>query len=450
MRKDITIVGAGLAGLVTALYLARRGYAVSLYEWRPDPREQGQDGGRSINLAISRRGIYALEELGIAKAVLKTAIPMEGRMVHSMEGDVHLQPYSPHKTYSIYAITRHHLYIALLEAVSAYATITVYFQQNLIAIDTAAATLTFRDAITNSEYTLETKQVIGADGTGSVIRHGLVDQGIATFKEEYLLHGYKELTIPEEYAHLLYRNALHIWPRHDFMLIALPNSDATFTCTLFLAKEGEESFASLQDESQVHHFFHRYFADVRPLMPQLTREFFANPVGSLVNIQGGPWYTEKGWTLLGDAAHGIVPFFGQGMNSAFEDGTVLNELLQRYDDNWEKALPRFYELRKVNTDSMAAMSLDNYYEMRDATSQTRFQLRKQVEHWLMTHYADVYIDKYALVSFHRVPYAYAQRCGELQRTLLDELCNGLDKVENLEIHSVKSALARYEAALQKI
>ena len=448
VRENITIVGAGLAGLVTALYLARRGYGVTVYEWRPDPRKHGQDGGRSINLAISRRGIYALEELGIAKEVLQSAIPMDGRMIHSLEGDPHLQPYSPHKTQCIYAITRHQLYVALLKAVAAYVTITVYFQHHLLAIDTSASTLRFRDTITHHEYTIHAKVVIGADGTGSVMRRGLVEQGLATFKEAYLPHGYKELTIPEEYAHLLSRKALHIWPRHDFMLIALPNDHGTFTCTLFLAKEGEESFASLQNPIQVHHFFHRYFGDVRPLMPQLIHEFFANPVGSVVTIQGGPWHAGS-WTLLGDAAHGIVPFFGQGMNCAFEDATVLNELLQRYDDNWEVVLPHFYGLRKVNVDAMAHMSLENYYEMRDATGQAQFQLRKQVEHWLMTHYPNVYTDKYSLVSFHRVPYAYAQRCGALQSALLDELCEGIEHIEDLDKAHVETALNRYEKALER-
>ena len=182
-------------------------------------------------------------------------------------------------------------------------------------------------------------------------------------------------------------------------------------------------------------------------MPQLIREFFANPVGSLLTIQGGPWHTQSGWSLLGDAAHGIVPFFGQGMNSAFEDGTVLNELLQRYEDNWDVALPRFYQLRKVNTDAIAAMSLKNYYEMRDDTGQSQFQLRKQVEHWLMTHYPNIYTDKYSLVSFHRVPYAYAQRCGELQRALLDALCEGLERLEDLDKDTVELALKQYQEAL---
>ncbi|HEV2401702.1 MAG TPA: NAD(P)/FAD-dependent oxidoreductase [Candidatus Sulfotelmatobacter sp.] len=433
--ETITLIGAGLNGPLLALGLVRRGFKVEIYERRPDMRRVHMSAGRSINLALSTRGIHALEQAGLWSGMQNIIIPMKGRMMHSVAGELTFQPYGKDESEVINSISRAELNIALMNAAEAEG-VKIHFQQRCLGTNVEAGTVRFRDERTREEHTVDSRIVIGCDGSASAIRNAMLKMPRFNFSQQYLNYGYKELTIPAaaDGKHALETHALHIWPRGNYMLIALPNIDGTFACILFLPFEGSDSFEALTTHAAVDPFFRQHFPDAVPLMPDLADNFFANPTGAMVTIKCSPWHIGGRVLLLGDSAHAIVPFFGQGINCGFEDCTVLLELLDRHGADWPRVFQEFEQQRKTNTDAIADLAVENFIEMRDRVADPRFLLRKKVELALEAKYPRQFVPKYAMVTFHRIPYKMARDRGEIQDRMLSELCGHIERVEDLDWH----------------
>jgi kynurenine 3-monooxygenase len=431
--ETITLIGAGLNGPLLALGLRKRGFQVEIYERRPDMRRVAVSAGRSINLALSARGIHALSQAGLWQEVKKIIIPMKGRMMHSVSSELTFQPYGKDESEVICSISRAELNIALMKAAEAEG-VKIHFQQRCTGMDLKTGQIQLLDEATGRKRPLEPGVVIGCDGSASAIRSEMLKRVRFNFSQEYLNYGYKELTIPAGPGgkHRFETNALHIWPRGSYMLIALPNVDGTFACILFLPFEGPDSFAQLTSASAIVEFFHSHFPDAATVMLDLANNFLSNPTGSMVTIKCMPWHAEGRALLLGDAAHAIVPFFGQGINCGFEDCTVLLQLLDRQGADWECVFHEFEQARKPNTDAIADLAVENFVEMRDRVADPRFLLRKKVELALEGEYPQWFVPKYAMVTFHRIPYATAMQRGQVQDRILNELCDGIGKTEDLD------------------
>src|SRR3989442_409200 len=416
-KTRFVLIGSGLAGGLLAAYLGRRGYDVDLYERRADPREGNIVGGRSINLAISTRGIHALEQIGIADEVLRHAIPMRGRMIHDKSGDLHFAPYDVDPSNCINSIGRAALNTTVIEAAQRYPNVRVHFNHRCTDVDLTEPVAHVLDTKTNTTSAVRTDAVIGVDGAFSAVRKSM-QLKIANFQydESYLAHGYKELTIPPgpDGSWRMEKNALHIWPRKSFMMIALPNPDGSFTCTLFWEFEGLRSFATTQSDDDVRRFFDEEFPDAVPLMPTLLEDFRENPTGSLVTIRCAPWSYKDKVALLGDAAHAVVPFYGQGMNAAFEDCVVLDECLAEFPGDRERAFTEYFVRRKENTDALADLALHNFIAMRDKTASKTFRAKKKLDHLLEAVLRGIYLPLYTMVTFTRIPYAEAARRARIQ------------------------------------
>jgi kynurenine 3-monooxygenase len=388
---------------------------VELYERRADPREGNIVGGRSINLAISTRGIHALERIGIADQALRHAIPMRGRMIHDKSGALHFAPYDVDPKKCINSIGRASLNTAVIEAAQRYPNVRVHFNHKCTDVDLDEAVCHLETE--TGKLTSCGDAVIGVDGAFSAVRASM-QQNIDNFQydESYLAHGYKELTIPPgpNDSWQMEKNALHIWPRRSFMMIALPNPDGSFTCTLFWEFEGPRSFATTKTEDDVRRFFDEEFPDAVPLMPTLLEDFKNNPTGSLVTIRCAPWYYRDRVCLLGDAAHAVVPFYGQGMNAAFEDCVVLDECLEKFPNNRERVFAEYFSRRKENADALADLAIGNFVEMRDKTALRTFRAKKKLDHFLEAALPGMYLPLYTMVTFTRVPYAQAARRARLQ------------------------------------
>jgi kynurenine 3-monooxygenase len=423
-HRTVNIVGAGLAGALLAVLLARRGFKVALYDRRPDPRHADAESGRSINLALAARGIRALERAGVMDRIRPLLIPMRGRMVHDLSGSSStLQPYGQREHEVIYSVGRSALNRVLIEEAARYETVTTRFDQACLGAVPERNVLRFRNRSGGVEYEVALATTIATDGAGSTVRTSLAADGHVTVREDWLDHDYKELTIPATEAgkHVLESHALHVWPRGGFMLIALPNTDGSFTATLFLARTGHNGFASLATPRAVNDFFRREFVDAVPLMPELLEEFAAHPQGQLGTVHLTPWHVGGRVLLLGDAAHAIVPFHGQGMNAAFEDCLVLDTLLDRHDES-APLFAEFEQSRRPNAAAIAQMALENYLEMRDAVLDAGFVRRKAIAMELERRFPDRFIPRYSMVMFHpEIPYAEAQRRGTVQARLLEEL-----------------------------
>jgi kynurenine 3-monooxygenase len=431
--ERIALIGAGLNGPLLAILLLQRGFGVEIYERRSDMRKVPASGGRSINLALSTRGIHALQQAGQWKGMQGIIIPMKGRMMHSVAGDLTFQPYGKDADEVINSISRAELNIALMNAAEEQGAV-IHFHQRCTGYDPRSGTLRLRNEETGEEIARETGVVIGCDGSASALRTEMLKLNGFNFSQQYLDYGYKELTIPagKQGQHVLETGALHIWPRGKYMLIALPNIDGTFACILFLPFEGRESFASLKTQEDVKRFFEASFPDAVALMPQLADNYFANPTGAMVTIKGSPWHVEGRVLLLGDAAHAIVPFFGQGINCGFEDCTCLLELVDGCGRDWRRVFEEFEKERKVNTDAIADMAIENFAEMRDRVADSRFLFQKKVELALEARYPQLFVPKYAMVTFHRIPYSVALARGAVQDRMLAELCGPIDRVEDLD------------------
>lgn len=437
----ITLIGAGLAGSLLAILLAQKGLKVDVYEKRPDPRKQNLGGGRSINLALSARGIRALQKAGIGEEILQEAIPMRGRMLHNLGQDLQYVPYGKNDKEYINSISRSGLNARLITLADAYPEVSFYFNQECQAIDWENKQIQFADKSVHFE------RIIGSDGAGSVLRKNLSQVLDLQESTDFLSHGYKELSIPPNKAggFQLEKEALHIWPRNTYMLIALPNLDGSFTCTLFLENEGNLSFASLANNpSAVQSFFEEQFPDALALMPNLAEEFAQNPVGLLGTVRCAPWHYQDQALLLGDAAHAIVPFYGQGMNASFEDCLVLIECLEELGNDWQQVFAEYEKRRKINADAIADLAIENFYEMREQVNDPTFLKKRQLEHLLENQYPD-YHSKYSLVTFNpEISYQEARLRGNQQNDILLKICEQNQKpVESYDLAEIY-ALIRQE------
>lgn len=458
-KKNIAIIGAGLVGSLLAIYLAKRGHRIRLFERRSDMRKASIAAGRSINLALSDRGLLALEKVGLADAIRSIAIPMHGRFLHLPDGSTTLQPYGKEGQY-INSVSRATLNQKLMDLAEEQG-IEIFFRHKCTDIDWNTNEITFENTLDTppssglakpvSSHQSQpapappTKQasphltkikadlIFGADGAYSAARlqHQLQHDRF-NYQQFYIDCGYKELTIPAtpsgDFA--MHVNALHIWPRKEFMLIALPNLDKTFTCTLFFPFEGEQSFSRLDTEAKVRAFFESQFADAVPLMPDYLHEFFHNPTSSLVTVKCFPWVREDRFALIGDAAHAIVPFFGQGMNCGFEDCRILDELMEWYGDDWEALLQEYQLQRKPDADAIADLAVNNFTEMRERVADPQFLLQKKIEARLHEKYPDKWVPAYSLVTFSpQVRYSEALRNGMRQDAIMHQFMQRHDIAE---------------------
>ncbi|WEK35310.1 MAG: NAD(P)/FAD-dependent oxidoreductase [Candidatus Pseudobacter hemicellulosilyticus] len=420
-QKQITIVGAGLVGSLLSIYLARRGHTVQLFERRPDMRREQVVAGRSINLALSDRGLLALEKVGLADAIKAISIPMHGRFLHLPDGGTGFQPYGSTGQY-INSVSRGTLNKRLMDLAEEKG-VTIHFSHKCTGIDWDSNTVHFEHA--GKEVKVTSDIIFGSDGAFSAARlqHQLHYDRF-NYQQSYIDCGYKELSIPAlpggQFA--MEPNALHIWPRKDFMLIALPNPDGSFTGTLFFPFEGPQSFSHLDSEDKVRAFFEKTFPDAIALMPDYVHDFFHNPTSSLVTVKCHPWTRKDRFALIGDAAHAVVPFFGQGMNCGFEDCRVLDELVEHYGDNWEGILDEYQLLRKPDADAIADLALNNFIEMRDRVADPRFQLQKKIEAKLHEKYPDQWVPAYSLVTFSpQLRYSEALTNGQRQEQVMQQV-----------------------------
>ena len=421
--QPVNIVGAGLAGALLAVFLGRRGFAVDVYDRRPDPRLTAGERGRSINLALAARGIVALERAGMMRRIRPLLIPMQGRMIHSPAGETQLQPYGQRQEEVIYSVSRAELNQVLIEEAARHPRVRLKFRQTCLAASPETGALRFRDEDTGSESKVSIATTFATDGAGSAVRSSLARAGLISVREDRLDHDYKELTLPAapDGRHRLEPRALHIWPRGGFMLIALPNTDGSFTATLFLARSGAHSFDSLDHPDRIQSLFRSQFADAAQLMPHLVQEFTAHPQGQLGTVYTNPWHIGGRILLLGDAAHAIVPFHGQGMNAAFEDCVVLDGLLDRHD-SWGSLFADFERSRLPDTAAIARMALENYIEMRDTVRDPAYLRRKTLAMELERRFPDRFIPRYSMLMFHpEISYAEALRRGQIQERILHEL-----------------------------
>ncbi|MFM9945967.1 MAG: FAD-dependent oxidoreductase [Bacteroidia bacterium] len=418
--EKIAIVGGGLAGSLVAVFLAKRGFDVHLFEKRPDMRKNKISAGRSINLALSERGINALKKVGLGEQVLSTGIPMAGRMMHNTKGELSYHPYG-NENQAIYSVSRGLLNIKLLELADELPNIHLYFDTNCVDANLNEGIVYFKDE-KNKISEFKADRVLGTDGAFSAIRYKLQTTELFNYSQQYLEHGYKELCIPPnaDGGFQLDKNCLHIWPRESFMLIALPNLDGSFTCTLFFQLSGELSFNSIKTTNDLDIFFDTYFADVKPLIVDLHHDFFYNPTGQLVTVKCYPWSNGK-MTLIGDAAHAVVPFYGQGMNCSFEDCVVFDEMIEKHYPNWNAVYNEYQKSRKPNADAIANLALQNFVEMRDLVGDKDFLHFKRVEHDLCELYPGIFRSQYQLVTFSNEPYKYALEQGGRNTAMVNKI-----------------------------
>jgi kynurenine 3-monooxygenase len=431
----VGIIGAGPTGALLAILLQRRGYTVELYESRPDPRLSPAPTGRTINLALADRGIHALQLAGVFQDIEKVLLPMRGRLIHDRDGRTSLQPYGQRPNEVIYSVSRHRLNQALLEVAARQPGVTVHFEHRFEAAAFGQGTALIRDLRRDRLIDVPMQPLLAADGAGSLMRRRLSALNLIEAHETDLEHGYKELSVPPDAAggYALAADALHIWPRGNHMLIALPNEDGSFTATLFLAKQGRVSFESLTQTADIEEFFTRSFPDARALMPDCVAEFKDRPVGFLGTVSAHPWAHEGIAALIGDAAHAMVPFHGQGMNCCFEDCVEFDACLGRHD-SWEGVFEEFSALRKPDTDAIAAMALDNYLEMRERVADPKFRLQQALSLKLERRFPRRFIPRYSMVMFHHeIPYRIALERGAVQSRLLIELTEGaVSRLEDVD------------------
>jgi len=431
-QQNIVIIGAGLCGSLLALRLGQRGYNVAVYEMRPDLRKTDISAGRSINLAFSDRGNKAMKMVGIAEKVKELCIPMNGRMLHDREGNTLLSNYSGRDYEYINSISRQDLNALLLDEAEKHNNVSIHFNKKCQTVDFEKTTALFQDYHTKHEFIEDADCIIATDGAGSALRKSyfLEKKFLFSFSQQWLTHGYKELSIlPNSDGHYkTYKNALHIWPRGDFMIIALPNLDSSFTVTLFLSYDkGEYNFNNLTTPEIVTEFFQKEFPDALALMPNLVDDFFENPTAPLGTVKCSPWYYKGNTLLMGDSAHAIVPFYGQGMNASFEDVVEFDKILDQFEGNWEQVFSEYDKIRKKDTDAIADLAIDNFHEMKDHVGQAIFQEKRKIEMALEKAFPEDYSSKYSLVTFNEdIGYREAMLRGRAQdKAILNMLADGI-------------------------
>ena len=433
MKKSVTIVGAGLVGSLLSIYLSKRGYKVNVFERRADMRLETMSAGRSINLALSDRGWRGLEGVGIADDIKKISIPMYGRFIHHKDGTNAYQPYGKDNQ-AIYSVSRADINMKLMDLAEQQENVNIQFNKKCTLINRKDLAITFEDNLTKETSNSSADLLFGADGAFASSRLSIQLQSDRfEYNQHYIDCGYKELIIPagKNGEFLLDKNALHIWPRGSFMMIALPNPDGNFTCTLFLPFEGENSFSNLKTDKQVEDFFKSEFSDAFSLMPTLISDFKTNTTASLVTVKCAPWVFDNKIGLIGDAAHAIVPFYGQGMNCGFEDCVVLNELIEKHNDDWDIIFPEYEQLRKPDGDAIADLAIANFVEMRDKTADPKFILQKKIEAKFSQHYPDKWIPLYSMVTYSpHIRYSTALKEGQKQQKIMDEIM-ALNNIESI-------------------
>ncbi|MCT4697970.1 FAD-dependent oxidoreductase [Tenacibaculum haliotis] len=424
-QDNILIIGAGLCGSLLALRLAQRGFKVTIYESRPDLRTTDISAGRSINLALSDRGFKALRLCGVEEKAREICIPMYGRLMHDKESNTFASNYSGRENEYINSISRGDLNGILLTEAEKHENVTIHFNKKCTSVDIENTVAHFKDYKTKEEFSINADVIFGTDGAGSSLRKSyyLEKKFLFSYSQNYLSHGYKELEIPADKVgnHQISKDHLHIWPRGEYMLIALPNMDGSFTVTLFLSyDEGEYNFRNLTSEEKISAFFEEQFPDALKLIPSIKDEFFNNPTGSLGTVKCSPWSYQNKTILMGDAAHAIVPFYGQGMNASFEDVTVFDEVLSHFESSreiasWETVFKRYEKARKEDTDAIADLAIDNFYEMKDHVANPLFKQKRKIEMDLEKNFPTEYFSKYSMVTFNEnIPYKEAMKKGRAQ------------------------------------
>jgi kynurenine 3-monooxygenase len=428
MSKKIIIVGAGLVGSLCALYMIRRGYRVSIYERRKDLRSEILAAGKSINLALSERGWSALRKVDIDKEVMKIATPVYQRIMHDNKGVLTEQPYG-NEGQAIYSVSRSEMNILLMNMAEKNGA-TLYFNEKCIDTDLTKARAIFKNTISEKISEIQSDLLIGSDGAFSAIRRDMVKKRHHKYEYNEIAHDYKELLIPsgKNGAYLLDKNALHIWPRGSFMLMALANLDGSFTCTLFAPKKGDNSFEGLNSKKDVEYYFKAIFPDFFSLVPDLYQQWNTNPTSSLGIVKTYPWHVKGSSILIGDAAHATIPFYGQGMNAGFEDCRILDELLDTHKDNFETCFDEYSKSRKLNGDGLQDLSTHNFIVMRDKTADSNFLLQKKIEKKFANLYPDKWVPLYSMVSFTNVPYSDAWQIGMRQEKIMQKVM----KISNIE------------------
>ncbi|MBL7937407.1 MAG: FAD-dependent monooxygenase [Bacteroidia bacterium] len=423
-QKNITVVGAGLVGSLVSIYLAKRGYKVDVYERRPDMRKADIVAGRSINLALSDRGWRGLEGVGIADEIKKIAIPMYGRAIHMKDGSSTYQAYGKDNQ-AIYSVSRGGINMRLMDLAEQQPNVTLHFEERCDKLDRKSNELSFFNTSTNKTTDVKSDIVLGSDGAFSAVRTQMQFQSDRfDYQQFYIDAGYKELVIPAgpNGEHLIEKNCLHIWPRGSFMMIALPNMDGSFTCTLFFQMEGKVSFDTIKTKEEVMAFFKQEFPDAVPLMPTLIEDWMNNPTSSLVTVKCKPWVWDEKIALIGDAAHAIVPFYGQGMNCGFEDCVVLNELMDKHGDLNGACLKEYETLRKPDGDAIADLAIANFVEMRDKTADKTFLLQKKIEAHFSAKHPEKWIPLYSMVTYSpHIRYSEALVNGNKQQAIMDKI-----------------------------
>ncbi|QHT66448.1 FAD-dependent monooxygenase [Rhodocytophaga rosea] len=424
MKKNITVLGAGLVGSLLSVMLGRRGHKVQLIEKRPDLRKVKWEDGRTINLAMSERGWRALDRIGMMEEVKQIAIPMYGRMMHSEQGKLTFQPYGK-EGQSIFSVSRSLLNEKLMNIAEQEGNVSLLFEQKCMQVELDKPAIHLTHVQTGESRVIESDILIGSDGAFSAIRSAMQRTNRFNYQQYFIEHGYKELTIPAaangDWA--IDKHALHIWPRGNFMLIALPNPDGSFTCTLFFPYEGEPSFQSIQTKADVIAFFEKTFPDILPLMPDIADEYMQNPTSSLVTIRCYPWTYQNKVALIGDAAHAIVPFYGQGMNAGFEDCVVMEELMDKYGDDWQTLFETYQKNRFPHAQAIADLALQNFVEMRDLVADPKFLLRKKIEAHIHQKHPDLWTPLYTMIAFSHIPYADALAAGKKQEQVMQRIMN---------------------------
>lgn len=446
MGKNVNIIGAGLVGSLLSIYLAKKGYNVNIYERRSDMRKIKMSAGKSINLALSDRGWRGLEGVGIADEIRKIAIPMYGRYIHNRDGSTAYQPYGK-KEQAIYSVSRAEINMKLMDLAERAANVKIHFNERCTNVDRNKMEASFINEETKQNTSVKTDLIFGADGAFAASRLNMqLSSDRFEYNQHYISAGYKELIIPpgENGKFLMEKNALHIWPRGSFMMIALPNPDGNFTCTLFLPFEGEKSFDKLKTREDVKKFFDEEFSDAVPLMPTLLDDFFNNPTSSLVTVKCFPWIFDNKVALIGDAAHAIVPFYGQGMNCGFEDCVVLSELIDKHNEDWNKILPEYQRLRKPDGDAIADLAIANFVEMRDKTADPKFLLQKKIEARFNEKYPDKWIPLYSMVTYSpHIRYSTALKEGVRQEAIMQKVMAMPDIEKKWDSEEVEKEILKY-------
>jgi kynurenine 3-monooxygenase len=445
-KKSTTIIGAGLVGSLLSIYLAKRGHQVHLFERRADMRKNKMIAGRSINLALSDRGLRGLDGVGIGDEIRKICIPMHGRFIHHQDGSTAFQPYGK-KGQFINSVSRAGINMKLMDLAESMPNVKISFSERCSAVNTKVGKAVFVNENSQAETTVESDLIFGSDGAFSAARlSAMLGNDRMDYQQYYIEHGYKELMIPAgpHGEFLLEKNALHIWPRKSFMMIALPNIDGTFTCTLFMPFEGENSFSKLQTHEEVKAFFEITFPDALPLMPTLIDDYFTNSTASLVTVKCFPWIFDDKLALIGDAAHAIVPFYGQGMNCGFEDCVVLDELIGKHQENWPAILDEYQLLRKPDGDAVAELALGNFVEMRDKTADAKFLLQKKIEAWFSEKHPDKWVPQYTMVTYRPdIRYSEAFSRGSRQDAIMKEVMATVRGIEeNWETTEVENEILK--------